>query len=57
MGWYPVNQMSLTRDSETREIVVKWTDAMLGEQEKRFTWEQKEEALEFASKEFNQLAM
>jgi len=57
MGWYPVNSMSLKRDSDTREIIITWHDDVTGDHEKRFTWEQKKEALEFATKEFNSVAM
>ena len=57
MGWYPVNSMTLVRDSNTREIIVTWHDDVIGKQEQRFTWEQKDEALEFARKQFNSLAM
>ena len=57
MGFTPVNKMSLVRDFNTREIIVTWTDDITGEHEKRFAFEQKQEALEFAAKEFNSLAM
>lgn len=57
MGWTPVNKLSLTRDFNTREIIVVWTDDVTGEQEKRFKFEEKREALEFAAREFNSLAM
>ena len=58
MGYFPVNQVIITRVYEPkREIVVIWHDGILGILEKRFTFEQKKEALEFAAKEFNSLAM
>jgi hypothetical protein len=57
MGWYPVNKMTLVRDSDTREIIVSWNDSMLGDREKRFTWEEQEKALDLAKKEFNSLCM
>lgn len=57
MGFTPVDEMSLSRDYKTREIIISWTDTITGKHEKRFTFEQKKEALEFAAKEFNQLAM
>ena len=49
--------MAIIRDSNTREIIVNWRDDVTGDHQKRFTWEQKKEALEFAAKEFNSLAM
>lgn len=60
MGWYPVNSVEIKRVSDgdgKREIVITWTNDVTGKQEKRFEWEEKEKAVEFASKEFNQLAM
>lgn len=57
MGWTPVNKMAITRDFKTREIVITWHDEILGDKEKRFTFEQKKEAFEFAAREFNSPAM
>lgn len=57
MGFTPVNQMGITRDFNTREIVIKWKDDVLGEQEKRFRFEQKVEALAFAASTFNEVCM
>jgi hypothetical protein len=36
MGWHPVDLVTIRRDSKTQEIVVSWSDAMLGDKEKRF---------------------
>lgn len=57
MGWTPVNKLSLFRDFGAREIIISWRDDVTGEHEKRFQFEQQIEALEFVTKEFNQLAM
>lgn len=57
MGYTPVDQITLIRDYKTREIVVSWVDGITGNHEKRFGFEQNKEALEFAAREFNQLAM
>lgn len=57
MGFTPVNQMGLQRDFNRREIIITWRDDVTGDHEKRFPFEQKAEALEFAAREFNQLAM
>jgi hypothetical protein len=57
MGWTPVNKMSLTRDFKTREIIITWHDDVTGEHEKKFEFNQKKEALQFAAETFNALAM
>jgi hypothetical protein len=57
MGWTPVDEMSLRRDYDSREIVISWKDAVCGKLEKRFPFDDKGKALDFAKKEFNQLAM
>jgi hypothetical protein len=57
MGWYPVSEIKIIRNYTPREIIVTWTDAILGAKEKRFAFDQEKEAMEFATKEFNLLAM
>ena len=57
MGWNPVNKMTLTRDSKTREVIVSWHDDVTGDHERRFSFEKEKDALEFAAREFNQVAM
>lgn len=57
MGWTPVNKITIVRDFETREIIVSWHDDQLGDKEQRFKFEEKDKAMEFATKEFNQLCM
>jgi hypothetical protein len=57
MGFTPVNHMEIDRDFETREIILKWRDDVLGPKEKRFKFEEKVEAMAFATRTFNALCM
>ena len=58
MGWTPVNQITIERIFEpARQIVVSWKDEVLGKQEKRFTFEEADEALKLVAQEFKQLLM
>jgi hypothetical protein len=57
MGFYPVNRVGVVREYNPREIVVTWHDDVTGDHEKRFSFEEHKEALEFAIRQFEQLAM
>ena len=58
MGWTPVNKITIERIFEpTRQIIVSWEDGILGKKEKRFTFEEADEALKLLSREFKSLCM
>lgn len=57
MGWTPVNKVVIERDLYSREIVVRWSDAIVGDKEKKFEFKEAEEAFKFALEEFRHLCM
>lgn len=57
MGWTPVNEVTVERDFDTRLILVRWKDEMLGHKQETFPFEQEKEAFEFALKTFSERCM
>lgn len=61
MGWYSVDEITIKRDYETREIIVSWRDAVTGDEEERFPFDGfselngAQEAFMLAKTEFTQL--
>lgn len=58
MGFHSVNDVQISRDYKTREIIVKWYQEYTREyKEQRFPWDQSDKAFALAASEFNSLSM
>ena len=57
MGFTPTNQITITRNFETRVIIVAWVNDVIGPYEKRFDFQDEAGAFLFAARIFKERAM